>query len=205
VPIAGEKTPESAPSLPEPLQALDPLFVDIERRKGLQIRRYAVRFAPCTNPVGPGLDERYSAMPQVVLEGHALFPQLALLALFQKEGWRGVWADIHHRKYFTTMPQRSKGITLEPHVSRALARITAERPGASSGCWDLVLWHDRLLLFVLARSSGGSPAIRGARLEWLEASLMTGLLPRQFIVVEWSAEEPRTVIVRRKRGSARPA
>ncbi len=199
MPDASEKPFEgSFPSLPEQLLVREPLFVDLQRRKDLQIHRYGVRFALCPNPVGLGMDERYAAMPQVMLEGHPTLPELAVLALFQKQGWRGAWADTHHRKFFTAMPHRSKGVTLDPHVSRALNRIGLERPTGASGCWDLVLWHDKLLLFALVRPADTASAIKKPRLEWLEASLMNGLLLRQFIVVEWSAEEKKTVVVRRK-------
>jgi hypothetical protein len=185
----------SQPGLPAELSPAEPLRVEVERKRQIELRRYTVRYDPCTKPVNMGPNEAYASKPQVVSGGHALFPELALLQLFQREGWKGVWADSHHKKYFSTMPNRSKGITLDPLAARVVLRIASEQPKAATGAWDLMLWHEKLVLFVLTRPPAAAPRLRRMETEWLEGALKAGLSENQFLVVEWDFKPRRAVKV----------
>ena len=54
---------------------------------------------------------------------------IALLVLFQKAGWKGVWVDGAHRRYYDKMPNVSKGAGLETRIAGLLARVNAAATG----------------------------------------------------------------------------
>jgi len=129
----------------------------------------------------------------VLLDGRALFPEIALLALFKKAGWKGVWFDPVHRRTYDKMPNVSKGAGLDTRVAGVLAKVNAAAASARrASCWDLVLWDGRTVLFVDVAPGPASPG--HARIAWLDAAIRAGLSPSQFLVVRW---ETRKVVVKK--------
>jgi hypothetical protein len=186
--------------LPPELARLDDLLLDVGRRRQVPLARCRVAFDYCSKPVPVGPDPAWAAKPQVLLDGRALFPEIALLALFQKAGWKGVWFDPVHRRHYDKMPNVSKGVGLDTRVASVLAKMNAAATeGRRASCWDLVLWDGRTVLFADVAPGPSRPG--HARIAWLERALRTGLSPGQFLVVEW---ETRKVSVKRKQ-AARPA
>jgi hypothetical protein len=180
--------------LPPDLERLDDLRIDVGRRRGVPLVRCRVAFDFCSKPVPVGQDPAWAAKPQVLLDGRALFPEIALLMLFQKAGWKGVWFDPVHRRGYDKMPNVSKGAGLDTRVASVLAKVNAAAPaGRRASCWDLVLWDGRSVLFVDVAPGPASPG--HARIAWLDAAYRTGLSPGQFLVVEW---ETRKVVPRKK-------
>ena len=190
--------PVARPQFPPSLLPLEDAHVDLPRRGEVPVTRFRAEFNRSPKPVATGFQEAWASKPQVSCDGQALFPEIAVLSLFQKEGWDGVWVDSPRRKYFDKMPTQSKGVTLDAYVGQLLARIagTGERGKAVS--WDLIVWHGRSVFFVAVRASEG--AIERSRLAWLDASLHTGMSPSQFIIVEWSY---RKVVVGRRAGAGK--
>jgi hypothetical protein len=189
------------PHFPPSLAAVEEARIELPRRGEVPLARFTVQFNSSPKPVAAGFQQGWSARPQVSHDGQALFPEIAVLTLFQKEGWDGVWADIPRHKYFGRMPTQSKGVTLEPHVAQLLARVGAMGAPAGGG-WPLILWHGRSVFFALVRGAGeakAGPVLRKAEQDWLEAGLRSGLAPGQFLVIEWSF---RKVVVGRKRPAA---
>ena len=181
--------------LPHELERLDDLRLAVGRRQAA-IARFRIAFDYCSKPVAVGPDPVWASRPQVLLDGRALFPEIALLVLFQKAGWKGVWVDGAHRRYYDKMPNVSKGAGLETRIASLLARVNAAASGRRTACWDLVLWdrRDVLLIDVLP-----APAVPGhARVAWLDAALRTGVSLGQFLVVEWA-----THVVRARKRPAR--
>jgi hypothetical protein len=188
---------DTRPRLPPELERLDDLTLDVGRRQA-SVARCRVEFDYCSKPVAVGPDPAWASRPQVLLEGRALFPEIALLALFQKAGWKGVWCDSVHRRHYDKMPNVSKGAGLDTRIAGLLARINAAAAGRRTACWDLVLWDRRTVLFVDAVPSATGPG--NARVAWLDAATRAGVSLGQFLVVEWST---RAVRARKKvKGSA---
>jgi hypothetical protein len=180
--------------LPPELAQLDDLFLDVGRRRRVPLARCRVAFDYCSKPVAVGQDPAWAAKPQVLLDGRALFPEIALLMLFQKAGWKGVWFDPVHRRTYDKMPNVSKGVGLDTRVASVLAKVNAAAAGGRrASCWDLVLWDGRTVLFVDVAPGPAAPG--HARVAWLDAALRTGLSPSQFLVAAW---ETRKVAARKK-------
>jgi hypothetical protein len=187
---------DAIPSFPAELSPREDLSFTLGRHRELSLQRFHVVFNPCNEPVPFATDRTWSAKPLVSLDKQALFPELALLALFRKAGWDGAWADTTHRKYFDRMPNQSKGVSLAPAIGQALTRISEGAGPGRSGCWDLVLWSNRTIVFVAASPTPLAGGVGEARGRWLDAALRTGFSAGQFVVVEW---DYRKVVVRMKR------
>jgi hypothetical protein len=188
-------TDDARPLLPPGLQRLDDLHLDVGRRRQVALARCRVELDYCSKPVPVGTDPGWGAKPQVLLDGRALFPEIALLGLFQKAGWKGVWADTAHRKYFDKMPNVSKGVGVDTRVVNLLSRVTSAAGARKASCWDLVLWDGKSILFVDV-AAGPSAGLPGqAKVSWLDAALRAGVSLGQFILVEW---ETRRVVARKK-------
>jgi len=178
--------------LPPELERLDDLRLAVGRRQAT-IARCRIAFDYCSKPVPVGPDPAWASRPQVLLDGRALFPEIALLVLFQKAGWKGVWVDGAHRRYFDKMPNVSKGAGLDTRIVSLLARVNAAAAGRRTSCWDLVLWDRKTVLFVDVVPGPVAPG--HARVAWLDAAIRTGVSLGQFLVVEW---ETRKVVPRKK-------
>ena len=185
---------DARPQLPPDLVRLDDLRIDVGRRRQVPLARCRVVFDYCSKTVPVGPDPAWASKPQVLLDGRALIPEIALLMLFQKAGWKGVWFDPVHRRTYDKMPNVSKGVGLDTRVASILAKVNAAVPaGRRASCWDLVLWDGRTVLFV--DTAPGSAAPGHARVAWLDAAIRAGVSLGQFLVVEW---ETRKVVPRKK-------
>ena len=188
------------PPIPSELAQVEDLPLDLEKRGRVSIPRYHVEFNANPGKSGIGLDRGYAMKPLVVVEKQAMFAEIAVLSMFTKLGWDGVWADAFHRKYFNKMPNQSKGASLATYINQTLTRIAENNGQSRSGCWDVILWVDRTLLFVQLKSLATGEEIKAARIGWLEAALKSGFSPSQFMVVEW---DYRKVVVRRRAADPR--
>jgi len=190
-------TADARPQLPPGLERLDDLLLDVGRRRQVPLARYRAVLDYCSKPVPVGANPAWAAKPQVLLDGRALFPEIAVLALFQRAGWKGAWFDPVHRRTYDKMPNVSKGAGLDTRVASVLAKINAAAADRRAACWDLMLWDGRTVLFVDV--TPGSTLPGHARIAWLDAALRTGLSPGQFLVVEW---QTRKVAAKRKRAAS---
>ncbi len=182
------------PPLPPELTPLDDLLVELDKRGTVPLARYRVEFNANPGKSGVGLDRTYAVKPLVMMDKQAMFAEIALLGMFMRVGWAGVWVDVAHRKFFDKMPNQSKGASLEPYLNQALARIASNNAQGRSGCWDLILWANRTVVFV--QLTGAHEEIRRPHIAWLGAAMKSGFTPAQFMVVEW---DYRNVVVRRRK------
>jgi hypothetical protein len=188
--------PVEKPRIPPILLPLEEARVDLPRRGEIAISRFRAEFNSSPKPVRTGFQESWASKPQVSCDGAAQFPEIAVLSLFQKEGWGGVWVDAPRRKYFDKMPTQSKGVTLDAYVGQLLARISGVSEKTKAACWDLIVWHGRRVFFVAVRAASKREGLEKSRLAWLEASLHAGMSPAQFLIVEWAH---RKVVVGKRR------
>jgi ribosomal protein S18 acetylase RimI-like enzyme len=96
------------------------------------------------------------------------------------------------------MPNQSKGASLNTYINQVISRIAANNNNSKAGCWDVILWANRTVVFVDMRCIPSEDEIGGTQIGWLNAALKSGLSAAQFLVVEW---DYRKVVVRRKRPS----
>jgi hypothetical protein len=186
-------------TFPDELSPLDDVEILLSTGRKASIRCYGVSFTPCMERPTIGMDRVYSAKQLVLVDKQATFPEIALLGLFQRHGWQGAWSDNPHRKYFDRMPNQSKGISLDTYANQTVARIAENNDKSKAGCWDLILWSERRIVFVAVISSSTAKVVGDAHVRWMTAALKTGFSAGQFVVVEW---DHRRVAARRKRRGA---
>jgi hypothetical protein len=187
-------------TFPEDLEPRDDVEIILSTGRRATVRRYRVSFTPCMERPTIGMDRVYSAKQLVLVDKQATFPEIALLGLFQRHGWHGAWSDTPHRKYFDRMPNQSKGISLDTWANQTVARIAENNGKSKAGCWDLILWSERRVVFVTVIPAGGGRGLGDAQVRWMTAALRTGLSAGEFVLVEW---DHRKVAARRTRHGAR--
>jgi hypothetical protein len=190
---------EEPATFPGELEPRDDMAIALSTGRPASIRRYRVSFNPCMERPTISMDRVYSAKDLVLVDKQATFPEIALLGLFQKNGWEGAWSDTPHRKYFDRMPNQSKGMSLGTYANQAVTRIAENNDKSKAGCWDLILWSEKKIVFVAVVPAEAHRGISEGQVRWLTAAVKTGFSQGQFAVVEW---DHRRVAARRKRHGA---
>ncbi len=131
--------------------------------------------------------DTYGNKPLVDMDGEPMFAELAILRLFQKDGWDGVWVDTFSRKYRTAWG--GEGIVRLSGERLELLKAIHRRARSASGCFDVYCWREDFILFAESKRAS-KDHIRDTQLRWLEAALRVGLEPSSFLVVEWSFSSP---------------
>jgi hypothetical protein len=116
-------------------------------------------------------------------KGEPVFAELAVVKLFQSQGWEGVWVDSYGRKFRVGLPGVVEPIQIPPDKQRLIEGI-GRKAGKAGGCWDVAVWKPKVMLFLEIKRRK-KDKIRPSQIEWLEASLEIGLSPNNFALVEW--------------------
>ncbi|NDC41233.1 MAG: hypothetical protein EBZ77_06755 [Chitinophagia bacterium] len=146
---------------------------------------------------GAPVADTFGGKPVIDFDGAPVFAEEAVLRLYRAEGWQAKWIETYGRPKLNPMmldtwhngpysQQQHIPIT-DTVVNEQLAAIAARNNKTFAGCWDIVCWQNGQLLFVEVKRRK-KDAIRASQLKWLKAALEVGLLPEQFVVVEWSFE-----------------
>ena len=135
--------------------------------------------------------------PLVWVDGRAQFAEVAVLRLFEEEGWNARWVETYGtgrtpaywREWNPQGPTAQKNEPIaELWVNERLQRIAAIngslRGGGPSysGCWDVLAWKGEELVFAECKRSN-KDRLRHTQLRWAEAAMQcddVGL-----VVVEW--------------------
>lgn len=132
---------------------------------------------------GEPIKDTYNNKAVVDFDGEPLFAELAILRMFQKEGWNGVWVDSYRNKYHVALPEKENPVQL-PSEQQKLIDSIKERTGKRGGCWDVFAWRNREYKFVESKRIG-KDALRPNQTLWLEKSLELGLKINDFLLAEW--------------------
>ena len=136
-------------------------------------------------PKSVQLDRTYSTKPAIEIDGENTFPELAILKLFKKDGWEGVWVDTFHKKYLDKFPIDNYNYKLPDHAASLLNKIKSLNNSKLSGCWDIFLWKDGAYLFVESKGIPSNDKIRKTQLKWLKYGIQVGLKDDNYLLVEW--------------------
>lgn len=119
--------------------------------------------------------------------GSPMFAELVILAIFRDAGWDGVWVDSFRRRFWSGFQVSSKSL---PEYPASIVRCIHGSGGFPRGCWDVICWREREIVFAEAKR-GGHDCIRPTQIRWLSNALdRGGLSPENFLVVEWSVNQP---------------
>ena len=149
--------------------------------KELIIKKYFLEFQPWT---GKPIQNSYGSKAVIDWKGEPVFAELAVLRLFQKNGWDGVWVDSYRRKFRIGLPDVADPIQL-PSDKQQLIDSIKEETGVSGGCWDLFLWKGNRILFLELKRQG-KDKLQDSQHKWFSASMKMGLRPSNFAIIEWT-------------------
>ncbi len=128
--------------------------------------------------------DTYGNKPLIDVDGTAMFAELAILRLFQNDGWDGVWVDTFRKKYRTAWGD--EGVVRLSGERLELLKSIHRRAGSASGCFDVYCWKDDSVVFAESKRKS-KDQIRATQLAWLEAAMQAGLDASSFLIVEWSS------------------
>ena len=120
--------------------------------------------------------------------GEPVFAELAILRVFERAGWNGVWVDTYRGRYRTAVEQE---VSLPVERHDLLQRIR-RAAGARGGCFDVFVWSSQRVVFAESKRDGHD-RVRPSQLRWLRAALKSGLPRQSFLVVEWSLQDADVV------------
>jgi hypothetical protein len=143
---------------------------------------------PKSNPTfskwsGVQPEDTYGNKTVLDFEGEPVFAELAILRIFQKDGWNGVWVDSYRRRFRKTY-WGSETDALLPEEQILLLNDIYKIAGINSGCWDVFSWKKQKVVFAEAKRKG-KDKIRENQVRFLEAALSLGLNVDSFLIVEW--------------------
>lgn len=153
-------------------------------KKEVLIKKYFLKFRPWE---GKPVENSYGNKAVIDWQGEPVFAELAVLKLFQENGWNGVWADSYRRKFRVGLPDVVEPIKL-PLDKQHLIDSIKERTGLSGGCWDVFVWKGSRILFLELKRKK-KDRLQNSQHKWLSASIKIGLKPSSFAIIEWSLDE----------------
>ena len=135
------------------------------------------------------------------LNGEHLFAELAVLRLFEKDGWSGRWVNTTGAgkevwKYLTEWKdvpraeQRSRPIE-DDEPRQLLARIAGfNKPRRYKGCWDVFAWRGSEFAFLQCKRTPPKykDVVTKEQQEWLRSAVYVGnrqVSEDSFCIVEW--------------------
>lgn len=163
----------------------------IEEEK-YQIPKSNVSFA---NWIGKPINNTFGGKSLLNVDNKPSFAELAIVSLFEKEGWKARWICTYGRnKQNPLFLKEWKDDNLknqenfpikEAWVMDLLNRIALLNSNSFSGCWDIVAWKNNKIVFAESKRQT-KDTIRQTQVDWLEAGLKSGLTKENFLVVQWN-------------------
>jgi hypothetical protein len=150
----------------------------------ISIQKYFLHFNEWK---GIPIPNTYGNKAIIDFEGKPLSAELAVLKLFNKNGWQGVWVDSYRRKFRVGLPDIVDPIDL-PDDKKDIIKKLRTATSKIGGCWDLFLWKDNQIFFIELKRSK-KDAIQGSQKLWLEKSLEISLTPTNFALIEWKLND----------------
>jgi len=132
---------------------------------------------------GAPIKDTYNNKAVIDWNGEPVFAELAILRLFQANGWDGVWVDSYRRKYRTDLPEKHAPVELPAARDILLENIRA-KTGRFGGCWDVFAWKGEQILFIESKRQG-KDAIQESQIQWLKAAMELKRGAEDFLIIEW--------------------
>jgi hypothetical protein len=132
---------------------------------------------------GEQIKDDYNKKAVLDFDGEPVFAEIAILRIFQNEGWDGVWIDSYRRRYLNGYWGNQPDVLLPDDKQQILNNIR-KVAGAFGGCWDVFCWKEDKVIFAEAKRRK-KDKITISQIRWLKAALNYGLETDSFLIVEW--------------------
>lgn len=125
--------------------------------------------------------------PAYVLNGKPLYPELLVVRLLERAGWKAAW----NKRWGIAAFWRDIGEAVEPPAMAVAILDQVTQQAGHLAPWDIVAWRGRELRLLVSRTGDGGRL--GAYLaSWLDAALRMGIPLGCFAVVEHRSDPPPT-------------
>ncbi len=152
--------------------------------KEVNVKKYFLKFKAWA---GEKISFDYGHKPIIDFDGEACFAELAILRLFFKNGWQGVWVESYGgTHYLNSMPH---GWSLKPkHISIPNGKESLLKKiwhaGQTKACFDVVVWHDDQILFCEAKRSK-KDRLTEAQKKFIQGAVICSIPLSSIIIIEW--------------------
>ncbi len=152
--------------------------------KEVNVKKYFLKF---TARAGEKIGFDYGQKAIIDFEGEACFAELAILRMFLKNGWQGVWVEAYGGTHFlNSMPQgwslKPEHISIPENKENLLKKIW--HAGQTKACFDVVVWRDDQILFCEAKRSK-KDRLTEAQKKFIQAAITCGIRLSALIIIEW--------------------
>jgi hypothetical protein len=136
---------------------------------------------------GMPLESTYGGKQVIDIDGRPFFAELATLRMLEKDGWAGVWVDSYRKALRKEMPPSQVQYSALAQTAAEIFNIFSEQMIKGGGCWDVLTWRGREVLFVECKRIK-KDSMQESQISWLEKCLQLGLKPENFLIVEWDIQ-----------------
>ncbi len=136
-------------------------------------------------PIVPGLDT-HNKHYLLNLDGELLYAEIAVVRLFEREGWGAVWVDNYRKRFRREQPQKGveNSLTLPEAQQEALRRISGGEL-FRTGTWDIFAWHEDDVAFAELKLRASSDHLRENQIAFLKDAHSMGVPFHNFLIIEW--------------------
>ncbi len=128
--------------------------------------------------------DTYNGRPVLRLSDEMVLAELAILRIFEQDGWEGCWVDSYRKRFLTGYWPEPRAKDL-PALQKLVFDSIRDKAGGTGGCFDVFCWRDRELRFIESKWKGRDQ-INDNQRRWLQAALESGISVDSFLIVEWT-------------------
>lgn len=141
------------------------------------------------------IKEDFGGKAIIDFNNNPMFAEIAIVNMLIKSGWEARWIETYGRpknnpKILSSWDfnKKYKDQTEDPIKDkitlRHLSKISKLNNNSYSGCWDVIGWKGKKILFLESKKRN-EDNIRETQKKWLICGLKSGLSINNFIIVEW--------------------
>jgi hypothetical protein len=132
--------------------------------------------------------------PSLLFDGQVTWTEFVIVRLLERAGWEGRWIKNWGRgREFCLAPDLQRDLPATARkVFDDLHRRAFTLRGA--GSWDVFGWKGDEYLFLESKKFRSSDRLNKNQIAWLEAALLEGFSPAQFVIVEYDVETAQPLV-----------
>jgi hypothetical protein len=155
----------------------------------VSIQKYFLHFNKWN---GVSLSFDFGRKPIIDFNGEACFAELAILRMFQQNGWEGTWVETYGGKhYLNSMPngwKLSSDNAVPADKEELISRI--QKIGNTLACFDVVAWRGDKALFIEAKRLK-KDRLTNAQKRFIQGAIRCGVPISDFLILEWDFGHPQ--------------
>lgn len=146
---------------------------------------------------GQPVKETFGGKPIVMVDNKPMFAELAIMKTFISDGWDARWIETYARanrepicltEWKDDVYKNQNHVPiLDVDIKKLMVEIAKFNLNSYAGCWDVLAWKNGSVIFSESKRRK-KDSIRESQNNWLAAGLKYGLMPQNYLIVEWNFE-----------------